>query len=223
LGLDKARLAAAFDTLSNIHPVLENYIPPLLPGFFPRADTQLSYPDAARLLLDRFLPGNGRKGLTLALLLPAPRTDPLARFGRELERQLGGLEIKLEVKYLRNPEDALDVRVPYLKFLEYSMDFPDPENILVPLFHSRSVVGLLNSRYGDLQLDALLERSEIEPSWERRADLFRMAEKILFKDTPAIPLFSERIRLSLLPKVRGVRLPASGFIFLDAKDIWLAN
>jgi hypothetical protein len=50
-----------------------------------------------------------------------------------------------------------------------------------------------------------------------------MAEKVLFRDTPAIPLFSERIRLALLPKVRGVRLPASGFIFLDVKDIWLAN
>jgi ABC-type transport system substrate-binding protein len=223
LGLDKARLAAAFDTLSNIHHVLENYIPPLLPGFFPRADAAPADPDAARLLLDRFLPGNGRKGLTLALLLPGPRTEPLARFARELERQLAALEIKLDVRYLRKPEDALDIRVPYLKFLEYTMDFPDPENILVPLFYSSSIVGLLNSRYGDLQLDALLERSEVEPSWERRADLFRMAEKILFRDTPAIPLFSERIRLALLPKVRGVRLPASGFIFLDVKDIWLAN
>jgi ABC-type transport system substrate-binding protein len=223
LGLDKARLAEAFDTISYTHQVLKNYIPPLLPGFLPRAEVPLTDPDAARLLLDRFLPGNGLKGLKLELLLQGPRTEAVSKLARELERQLGALEIKLDVRYLRKPEDARDVRVPYLKLLEYTMDFPDPENILVPLYHSRSVVNGLNSRYANPLLDTFLERSEVEPSWERRADLFRDVEKILFKDTPAIPLFSERVRIALLPRVRGVRLPATGFIFLDAKDIWLAD
>ncbi len=223
LGLDKARLAEAFDTLAFRHQVLGNYIPPLLPGFFPRGDAPPADPDAAGLLLDRFLPGTGRKGLTLTLLLTSPRSEALTRFARELERQFAALEIKLVTRYLRRPEDVRDVRGPYLKFLEYAMDFPDPENILVPLYHSRSVVAGLNSRYANPQLDALLEKSEVEPSWERRAGLFREAEKILFKDTPAIPLFSERVRIALQPDVRGVRLPATGFIFLDAKVVWLAD
>ncbi len=223
LGLDKARLAEAFDTLSFGHQVLKNYIPPLLPGFFPREDPPPADPDTARLLLDRFMPGSARKGLTLTLLVPGPRTEAHARFARELERQLGELEIKLDVKYLRRPEDALAVRVPFLKFLEYTMDFPDPENILVPLYHSRSVVDGLNSRYANSRLDALLERAEVEPSWERRLEIFREVEKILFKDTPAIPLFSESVRIALQPRVRGVRLPATGFIFLDARNIWLED
>ncbi len=223
LGLDKARLAEAYDTLAFTHLVLKNYIPPLLPGFFPRIEAPLSDPDAARLLLDRFLPEPGRKGLTLTLYLPSPRTDALVRLGRELDRQLGALEIRLVVRYLRRPEDIREVREPYLKFLEYTMDFPDPENILVPLYHSRSVVAGLNSRYANPHLDALLEKSEVEPSWERRAELFREAEKILFKETPAIPLFSERVRVALQPQVRGVRLPATGFMFLDARVIWLAD
>jgi peptide/nickel transport system substrate-binding protein/oligopeptide transport system substrate-binding protein len=223
LGLDKARLAEAFDTLAFTHEVLKNYIPPLLPGFFPRAEAPRADPDAAGLLLDRFLPGTGRKGLTLTLLLPSPRTDALARLARELERQLAVLEIDLSVRYLRRPEDISEVRSPYLKFLEYSLDFPDPENILVPLYHSRSVVTGLNSCYANPQLDVLLEKSEVEPSWERRAEIFREVEKILFKDTPAIPLFSERVRIALQPEVRGLRLPATGFIFVDARVIWLAD
>ena len=223
LGLDKARLARSYDTLANSYVVLRNYIPPLLPGFFPRIETPPGNPDAAKLLLDRFLPGDGRKGLTLALLIQGPRTEALSKLAHELARQLGALEIRLDVRYLRKPEDVRNVRGPHLKLLEYTMDFPDPENILVPLYHSRSVVNGLNSRYANPFLDALLERTEVEPSWEKRADLFREAERILFKDTPAIPLFSERVRLALLPNVRGVRLPATGFIFLDAKDIWLAN
>lgn len=223
LAVDKDRLAEAYSSLSFGYQVLRNYIPPLLPGFLPRVEAPLTDPDAAKLLLDRFLPENGRKNLRLGLLIPGPRTDALARFARELERQLAALEIRLDVRYLRKPDDAVDVRAPFLKLVEYQMDFPDPENILVPLYHSRSVVNLMNARYASPQLDALLERTEVEPSWEKRAALFREAEKILFKDTPAVPLFSERVRLAVRPQVRGVRLPATGFIFLDVKDIWLAQ
>jgi ABC-type transport system substrate-binding protein len=223
LGLDKARLASAYDTLPSVHQVLDNHIPPLLPGFFPRAESPLADPAAAKLLLGRLLGAEGQKGLTVTLLFTARRTDATVRFARELERQLGALGIRLEARYLRKPEDVRAILTPYLKFLEYTMDFPDPENIIVPLYHSRSVVNGLNSRYADARLDALLERAEVEPSWERRAGLFREAEKILFRDAPAIPLFSERIRIALLPEVRGVKIPAMGFVFLDARAVWLED
>lgn len=223
LGLDKKRLAAAFDSPATLHQVLDNYIPPLLPGFFPKAAGQFTDTDTAKLLLDRLLPEGGRKALMLTLLFPAPRSEETSRFARELERQLAALEIKLDVKYLRKPEDIRRLRGPFLKFLEYTMDFPDPENIILPLYHSLSVVNELNARYANPRLDGLLEQSEVEPSWEKRAGLFREIEKLLYDEVPAVPLFSERIRIAILPRVRGVRLPAMGFIFLDLKEIWLEN
>ena len=223
LGLDKRRLAEAYDTLPFRHLVLDNYIPPLLPGFFPRAASPFTDPDTAKLLLDRLLPEGGRKRLTFTLLFASPRTDGSVRFARELERQLGAMGIKLDVRYLRRPEDVREVRGPYLKFLEYTMDFPDPENIIVPLYHSRAIVNERNARYVNPRLDRLLEQSEVEPSWEKRVGLFRVIEKILYEEVPAIPLFSERVRIAVLPRVRGVHLPAMGFIFLDTKDIWLED
>ena len=223
LGLDKARLAEAYDTLPYLHQVLDNYIPPLLPGFFPKAVSPFTDTDTAKLLLDRRLPESGRMNLTLTLLFATPRTEASSRFARELERQLEAMKIRLDVKYLRKPEDIRDVRGPYLKFLEYTMDFPDPENIIVPLYHSRSIINELNGRYGSPRLDDLLEQSEVEPSWGKRAGLFREIEKILYEEVPSIPLFSERVRIALLPQVRGVSLPAMGFIFLDVKDIWLED
>ncbi|MCK7519538.1 MAG: hypothetical protein MZV64_18320 [Ignavibacteriales bacterium] len=101
--------------------------------------------------------------------------------------------------------------MPYLKFLDHNMDYPDAENIVVPLFQSRSLVNGLNARYANPRLDALLELTEVEPSWERRAGLFREVEKVLFQDVPAIPLFSERVRIALRPEVRGVKAPGHGF------------
>ncbi|MCX6568696.1 MAG: ABC transporter substrate-binding protein [Candidatus Aminicenantes bacterium] len=223
LGLDKTRLAEAYDTLPFRHLVLDSYIPPLLPGFFPRAASPFTDPDTAKLLLDRLLPDGGRKRLTLTLIFSSSRTDESSQFARELGRQLGEMEIKLDVRYLRKPEDIREVRVPYLKFLEYTMDFPDAENIIVPLYHSRSIVNERNARYANPKLDGLLERSEVEPSWEQRLGLFRAIEKILYEEVPAIPLFSETVRIAVLPQVRGVHLPAMGFIFLDTKDIWLED
>jgi len=221
LGLDKARLAAACDTPGTRHQVLNNYVPPLLPGFFPKAAGTYTDPDTAKLLLDRLLPEGGRKALTLTLLCDAPKTDETTGFARELERELRALEIKLDVKYLRKPEDALKIRSPYLKFLIYTMNFPDPEDLIVPLYGSRSAVNALSSRYANPGLDGLLDQTEAEESWERRTSLFREIEKVLYEDVPAIPLFLERIRIAIQPRVRGIELPAMGFVFLDVKDIWL--
>lgn len=222
LGLDKARLAAACDSPGTVHQVMNNFIPPLLPGFFPRAAGPFTDTDAAKLLLDRLLPPGGRKALKLTLLLDLPKNEESAGFARELARQLAALEIRLEVKHLRKPEDARGVTAPAVKFLPYTMEFPDPENIIAPLFRSGAGPNGLNSRYADPRLDVLLAKAESEPSWELRTALFREMEKLLYEEMPAVPLFSERILMAVQPQVRGVRIPALGFIFLDVRSIWLA-
>jgi ABC-type transport system substrate-binding protein len=223
LGLDKARLAAACNTPATLHQVMNNYVPPLLPGFFPKQAGPYSDPDTAKLLLDRLLPAGGRKELALTLLCDGPRTDETAGFARELGRELAALEIRLDVRYLRRPEDARAVRVPYLKFQAFTMNFPDPEDIILPLYYSGSPANALSARYDDPRLDGLLEEAASETSWERRTGLFREMEKRLAEAMPALPLFSERIRIALQPEVRGFELPAMGFIFLNVKDIWLAS
>ncbi len=220
LGINKSRLAEAASTASTVAQVTENFIPPLLPGFFPREVSPACEPEKARMLLARLLPETGgRLNLTLVFLLP--KRDIYNSLSRELGRQLDALGISLDVQYIKAAEGIRDVRGPYLKFLEWNMDFPDPENVVLPLFSSRSFVNQLNAHYANPRLDALLEQSEVEMSWERRTGLFRQMEQILFEDAPAIPLYTERIRIALLPRVHGARLPALGFYFLDTKDIWL--
>jgi len=221
LGLDKARLAEACDTPGTVHQVTNNHIPSYLPGFFPKAAGPFTDADTAKLLLDRFLPEGGRKALKLTFLLDPPKTDETAGFARELARQLAALEIELDARYLRRPEDALSVRTPYVKLLIHTMDFPDPENIIEPLYRSGAAVNALNARYAQPRLDELLARTEVEASWERRTALFREIEKLLDKEIPAIPLFHERILMAIQTRVRGARLPAMGFIFMDVKSIWL--
>jgi len=223
LALDEGRLAASCNTPDTLHQVMSNYIPPLLPGFFPKAAGPYTDADTARLLLDRLLPEEERKALTLTLAFDGPRTDETSGFARELGRELEALGIRLDVKYLRKPEDVLSLRRPYVKFLVHTLDFPDPENIIGPLFRSGSPANATSSRYANPRVDALLDQSMSETSWERRTGLFREIEKLLYEDVPALPLFSERIRIAIRPQVRGLQLPAMGFMFLDVKDIWLGD
>ena len=223
LGLDRAKLAAAAKTAASDPKVTDSYIPLLLPGFYPRDQGPAYEPDQARMLLTRLLPeSHGRLTLTLVLLSSSlPRREIYPSLSRELERELDLLGIDLKVEYIRAAEDIRDVRGPYLRFLEWNMDFPDPENVIRPLFHSRSVVNGLNCRYANPKLDSLLEKSEVEASSDRRTELFRQMERLLAEDVPSIPLYTERVRIALLPRVHGAKLPVLGFFFLDTKNIWL--
>jgi ABC-type transport system substrate-binding protein len=220
LGINKARLAEAAYSASSVPQAMDNYIPPLLPGFFPRDAGSVYEPEKARMLLARLLPETGgHMNLTLVFLLP--KRDTYLDLSRELETELGAMGIGLDVRYIKTAEDIRNVRGPYLKFLEWNMDFPDPENVVLPLFATDSKLNELNSHYSSPRLDALLEQAEVETSWERRIGLFRQMEQLLFKEVPSIPLYSERLRIALLPAVRGAKLPVLGFFFLDTKEIWL--
>jgi ABC-type transport system substrate-binding protein len=157
----------------------------------------------------------------LTLVLGLPRRDSQAGLARELGRELGALGLGLEVRYLKAAEDIRALRVPYLKLVEWTMDFPDPENIILPLYGSQSPANRLGAHYVNPRLDTLLEQSEVEASWERRTALFRQMERLLVEDMPAVPLGTERVRIALLPSVHGAKLPALGFFFLDTKEIWI--
>jgi ABC-type transport system substrate-binding protein len=223
LGISNVRLAAALRSASSIPQVTQNFIPTMLPGFFPKDESPLYEPDKARILLARLLPDSAVNRLKLTLIFLLPKTDLSLQFSRELGREMDAMGIDLDVKYLRHPDDIQAVRGPYLKFLDWSMVFPDPENIIRPLFFSKSAVNLQNSHYANPALDALVDASEVETSWEKRIGLFRQMERILFDEVPAIPLYTERIRIALQPGVHGAALPALGFYFLDMKNIWLQD
>ena len=127
LGLDKARLAAACDTPRSVHQVMDNYIPPLLPGLLPQGGRPLHRPRYGQAPPRPSPAGGGPESPEAdAPLRPARRPTNRLGFARELERELGALEIKLEVRYLRRPEDARTVHAPYVKFLAYTHGLPGP-------------------------------------------------------------------------------------------------
>jgi ABC-type transport system substrate-binding protein len=221
LAIDKNRLAEAATSSYYAPLVTQNIIPVKIPGFFPIDDRDGCDPGRAKALLDE-------AGIDLARDLPVltvadiqGQREDRRRIGRELKSQLEILGIKVELRTVPDWPSLQKLTAPYLALFDWSMDFPDPENYVQPLFESRAIVNHWLMGYINADVDRLLEKAEVEPSWARRTEIFRDIERILLEERPVLPLFSIRRRLSVQPFVRNAKLSPLGFIFLSAKDIWL--
>jgi hypothetical protein len=46
-------------------------------------------------------------------------------------------------------------------------------------------------------------------------------EQLLNQDVPAVPLFFAEERFAVQSYVRGIKIPALGFSYLDTRQVWL--
>lgn len=217
-GLDKERIVRAAKEVRSLKKVINNYIPSWLPGFFPAEDENAYNPGKSVALLEKA--GIASSGPpTLTLLLELPKSETKIKIYREIKDQLEDVGFRLRLGYYRSFTEIRKQRKPYLVLLQKSLDFPDPEDTIRPLFFSQSIFNVFG--YSSPELDALLRRSEVEKSWTRRIKLFHQMEARLFSDIPAVPLYSRQNRVALQPYVRGVEVPVLGLYYLEAKKIWL--
>ncbi len=218
-GLNKRGVVLAVQDARILKKVANSFIPSRLPGFFP-ADNERTFnleKAKAMLLQAGFLDEN--EFPTLDLFLEAPRTAAKQRLEREIKHQLEAIGIKTRTRYYRIPEEIRQRTRPYLVIVERLMNFPDPEDIVRPLFFSKSIFNLFG--YSNPGLDNLLYRAEVEKSWTERINLFHRMEELLSSDIPAIPLFSQQNNVAMQPYVMGVDWPPLGLYYLEAKKIWL--
>ncbi|MBN1273132.1 MAG: ABC transporter substrate-binding protein [Candidatus Aminicenantes bacterium] len=217
--IDKKKLAEEVYDVRYSFQVTHNFIPPRLPGFFPREVHNGCDPNRAKELLRQAGFSDSEEFPDLTLFIEAPRTDPKIRAYREIRDELGKLGWKLRVRYYRTPDEIRDYDRPYLVFFGRMMNIPDPEDIIRPLFFSHSSYNILG--YEDTELDELLQNSEVENSWKKRINLFRRMEDILSDDLPALPLFIRQNRMAVQPWVKGLEVPPLGLHYIDARKIWL--
>ena len=134
---------------------------------------------------------------------------------------MAAIGINLRTRTYRSYDEVKSSKEPYLVLLHWSLDFPDPENIIMPLFYSSAVLNQNILQYSNPRLDELARATEIEQSRKARIALFHKIEWLLMADLPAIPLYSRQHRLAVQPYVRGVKIPPLGFFYLDAREVWL--
>lgn len=217
LGIDTSELVQATYDVRYKRNLLHSYIPPQLPGLFLADDRKTFNPEEASDLINSAGFSAEHKFPRLTLFQSLPRTDFKLMLFRELRRQLSELGIQLSSRYYREPEEIKKFSEPYLVIQGRLMNFPDPEDVIRPLFSSHSDQNL--SGYKSEKLDGLLEQAEIS-SWTRRNRIFKQIQELLYREVPAVPLYSQQNRVALQPYVKGITNPPMGLNYLRIKQIW---
>lgn len=80
------------------------------------------------------------------------------------------------------------------------------------VFHSQSIPpdGANRGHFKNAQVDAIIERAEVEPSLAKQAEYYRQLQQILFEALPAIPLWYEDNVLAMRKNITGYELSADG-------------
>jgi ABC-type transport system substrate-binding protein len=218
-GFDKQAIVEAARDIQYLRAPTDNYIPSHLPGFFPPHEGEPYSLEKAKEMLQREGFSAEDRFPRVTVYFELPKTDEKHKIYRELRDQLREMGIESRLDFYDSPENLESSEDPYLIFVERKMSFPDPEDMVRPLFHSKSIFNVFE--YTNTNLDRLLQMAEVERSWKKRIGLFHKIEELLFVDVPAIPLFSHQNRVAVQPYVRGIEYPSLGFYYLGAKKIWL--
>ena len=99
-------------------------------------------------------------------------------------------------------------------------DYPSPDTLLYPLFHSDSSGAQTTwTYYSDPEVDRLLEEARVTLDESRRLDLYAQVERKVLSDAPVIPLYFCRNFRVADTRVQGQVLDPMGL--MDMWKVWV--
>ena len=166
-------------------------LPPGFPGYNPDLQGYDYNPDKARQLIQESKYGGLDELPRITLTLPGSFG---AAINPSIEAMLAMWEVNLGVRIeLLQTEWAIFLqdlhqnRFQMFGGLGWIADYPDPENFLDVLFHSKSNNN--QSQYTNFELDSLLEKARVEQDETLRFNIYHQAEEIIVEDAPWVPLW----------------------------------
>ncbi len=201
--LDKTKIAKLLmGTSAPAHGVLA-------PGAFGRDDGLPPYPHdpakARALLAEAGL----RDGFAIDYVTVVD--EDAEKLAVSLQADLAEVGIRMSITQLSFTAygDAIGKRTgPAFSLGSWLGDYPDPLSLLDPLFHSRNISdeNSTNSTFfSNPQLDRLLDAARGEVDRDKRAALYRQAEKLLYDEAPWIWGYHQLVTEVVHPYVRDYR------------------
>ncbi len=104
-------------------------------------------------------------------------------------------------------KDAVNKGEPDMFWLSWWADYPDPENFLFPLFHSRNLgPGGNRVRYVNREVDSLIEKGQYAVDEEERDYFYQKAEEIIIEDSPWVFFWHKTDYVITQPWIKGCRV-----------------
>jgi oligopeptide transport system substrate-binding protein len=211
--------------ISEIHQnqfnLAKGILPPGMPGYDPMKN---SYPynerQAARFLSEAGFPKG--KSLQPLEIWSASKSEAAEKELDEIKSQLNKVGIQATIHFETNWPNFVSLlttnKAPIFLRAWYA-DFPDPDNFLGILFHSKSKYNYM--AYHNPEVDRLLDKAKTERDYLKRMEMYRKIEGIVLEDAPIVPMVNNLFQMAYQPYVRGIEVNALGGPYIPMKKIWL--
>jgi peptide/nickel transport system substrate-binding protein/oligopeptide transport system substrate-binding protein len=141
----------------------------------------------------------------------ASTTDQSPRISQTLQANLAeaGIRAKIIQRDASSMREAARKGQTDLALKEWWADYPDAENFLYPLLHSKNRgPGGNVSFYSNTKFDALVDQAHREQDEAKRNSLYTQADQLEFDEAPMIYLFFYKDLYAVQPWIKGFKVPA---------------
>ena len=178
-------------------------IPPRVPGYTSEDKTYRFDPEGARAALAASSYGSaeGLPPITLTEMGGGASASVDTQAFLEQWREELGVEVQVRQTDRATLTADLDAGRLQIFVDGWSMDYPDPESVIDLKFHSTSPLN--DVRYGNPEVDALIEAARVEQDPEQRLQFYRDAERILIEEAAWVPLYFPLAHVVVSPRVEG--------------------
>ena len=187
--IDRQSLASTL--LEDLVVPAAGILPPGFPGYNPSLEGYNYDPEKARQLISESKYGGLETLPRITLTLPgsfgAAISPSIEAMLAMWEKNLGADISILQTEWAIFLQDLHQKRFQMFGGLGWIADYPDPENFLDVLFHSKSNNN--QSEYTNGQVDVLLEQARIELDETARFEIYHRAEEMIVHDAPWVPLW----------------------------------
>jgi peptide/nickel transport system substrate-binding protein/oligopeptide transport system substrate-binding protein len=138
-------------------------------------------------------------------------TDQSPRISQAVQANLAeaGIRAKIVQRDASSMREAARKGQTDLALKEWWADYPDAENFLYPLLHSKNKgPGGNVSFYSNPKFDALIDQAHREQDEAKRLSLYTQADQLEFNDAPMIYLFFYKDLYAVQPWIKGFTVPA---------------
>lgn len=209
------------DVLKGMAHITDRIIPLGMPGYTPGKASFGYHPQKAKKLVREAGYPEG-KGLHSIEFWSAAKSELAVKELELLKNFLAQVGITLNIQYETNwPkfQELLSLKQAPMFMYAWYADFPDPDNFLGILFHSKSKYNY--TAYHNPEVDGLLDKAKTERDYLKRMEMYRKIEEIVLDDAPIVPMVNHLFQMVYQSYVRGMEVNALGGPYIPMKKIWL--
>jgi ABC-type transport system substrate-binding protein len=179
-------------------------IPPSLPGYNEEINPYPYNPAKAKELLRLAGLGEG-----FEMTIYQRESKEAQNLTEVFQAQLSqvGIRAKIVQREWSAFKEAINKGEPDSFYLAWVADYPDSENFLAPLFHSKNFgPGGNRARFKDEEVDRLIEEAQATINYDRRLELYQRLEMEIHERAPWVFLWHLKEYVVHQPWVKNLRL-----------------